>query len=152
MKKQERIIKICLSCKAEFGVLPRRKETAKYCSDKCRISCLRPKDYVCTPEHAKRISEGKMGKKVFLLQNENHPAWKGDRVTYSGLHYWVANKLGTPTKCEHCGVSGLRPRQYHWANKSQEYKRDVKDWIRLCVPCHSKYDKGIKKNKPLIYA
>ena len=75
--------------------------------------------------------------KRFAKTNHN---WKGDKVGYYGLHNWVRRQLGSPNKCEHCGVDNLRPRQYHWANKSRTYLRDVNDWLRLCVKCHKAYD------------
>ena len=37
-------------------------------------------------------------------------------------------------------------KMYHWANISKSYKRNRNDWLRLCVPCHMKYD-GLTKNK-----
>jgi len=69
--------------------------------------------------------------------NENNN-WKGDDVGNIALHSWVKRQLGRPMKCEHCGTT--KKRMYHWANKSHEYKREVGDWIRLCVPCHKRYD------------
>ena len=53
---------------------------------------------------------------------------------------WVARWLGKPDICEHCGRNGLKGRQIDWANKSHDYLRDLNDWIRLCKPCHRKYD------------
>ena len=73
---------------------------------------------------------------------ENHHAWKGDSVGYKALHDWVRRKRGTPNTCEHCGKSGFNIHQIHWANKSHEYKRELDDWIRLCVHCHHLYDKS----------
>ena len=35
---------------------------------------------------------------------------------------------------------------YQWSNISGKYLRDVKDWQRLCVLCHSKYDRATIKN------
>ncbi len=64
-----------------------------------------------------------------------------EKLGYSGLHMWVRKQLGTPDTCEHCGVK-QNGHKIHWANKSGEYKKDLSDWIRLCVPCHSKYDKN----------
>ncbi len=29
-------------------------------------------------------------------------------------------------------------RYFNWANISQEYKRDIKDWKQLCKKCHGK--------------
>jgi hypothetical protein len=71
-------------------------------------------------------------------QNEAHFAWKGDDVGYHALHLWVARKRGRPQECERCGTKA--PRTYHWANISNEYKRDLDDWIRLCAPCHRRFD------------
>ena len=69
--------------------------------------------------------------------NENNPSWKGDEVKYTSLHQWINRKLGKPKKCEHCGEIEKR---LEWANKSREYKRDLTDWISLCISCHKKYD------------
>jgi len=74
---------------------------------------------------------------------EKNGMWKGNDVSYTGLHIWIANKRGKPHYCEHCKRSDLPHRSYHWANISRKYKRDVSDWIRLCVKCHSKYDKKL---------
>ena len=68
--------------------------------------------------------------------DERHPFWKGDEVGYSALHSWVKRKLGEPKKCEMCGLVGNR--KFEWANKSGKYKRDLKDWLRLCTPCDRK--------------
>jgi len=60
------------------------------------------------------------------------------------LHAWVARKLGRPSLCEHCGVDKIPEgykRYFNWANISGGYKRDLKDWIRLCRPCHIRYDR-----------
>lgn len=76
---------------------------------------------------------------------EKNYIWKGDDVGYSALHHWITRTLGRPDKCESCEKSGFRSRKIHWANKSHKYKRDLNDWIRLCVPCHSKYDNNYKK-------
>lgn len=72
-------------------------------------------------------------------KEENSPYWKGNNVGYSGIHMWVKSKLSSPNVCQMCG-SNDENKMYHWANISGEYKRNLKDWIRLCVPCHSKYD------------
>lgn len=72
-----------------------------------------------------------------FMADEKHPNWKGDKVGYSALHNWIRKKLGKPKKCEHCGTT---KGTLHWANKSGEYKRDLTDWISLCVRCHRKYD------------
>lgn len=67
-------------------------------------------------------------------------AWKA-QVGYRAIHVWIQSVLGKPTTCEHCGVTSLSPRHYHWANISRKYKRNTNDWIRLCARCHSAYDR-----------
>ena len=78
-----------------------------------------------------------------MERGEDRYNWKGDSVGYGGLHNWVKLYLGKPETCEHCGKTGLKGKKIHWANKSQEYRRELTDWLRLCVPCHSRYDRKI---------
>lgn len=81
-----------------------------------------------------------------------NPSYKGDNVGYRGLHLWVEKKLGKPTTCRHCGKTGLAGKKIHWANISKKYKRELTDWIRLCVPCHAIYDgnRGRKRIPQLV--
>ena len=92
-------------------------------------------------KHKKHISEANKrdGIKPPTYFGENHPKWNKN-VGYMGLHAWVRKHLGKPNICEHCGKSGLSGKKIHWANKSHKYLRDLTDWLRLCVPCHKKYD------------
>ena len=60
------------------------------------------------------------------------------------LHNWVKKNLGKPQSCDFCGTK--EDRMYHWANKSGEYKKELTDWLRLCVPCHKNYDLARIKN------
>lgn len=69
--------------------------------------------------------------------------WKGDEVGYSGLHMYIRKKFGKPSHCEMCGTK--EDRQYHWARKTNTNSRDKIDWMRLCVPCHKKYDTDKRK-------
>lgn len=69
---------------------------------------------------------------------DKSPRWIGDKVGYAGLHDWVETQLGKPKHCAKCNTS--RDTKYEWANRSRKYKRDVTDWIRLCVSCHQKAD------------
>jgi hypothetical protein len=80
-----------------------------------------------------------MNKKRHDMSDEKHFKWKGDFVGYHALHAWVTRKLGKANKCVSCDVKSTT---YHWANKSGEYLRDVKDWLELCVRCHSRFDRG----------
>lgn len=87
-------------------------------------------------EARQKISESKRGEKAYN--------WEGDQVSYSGLHKWINRELGKPDICEHCGT---QDKKLDWANKSQEYKRELTDWIRLCRSCHLKYDYKHGRNR-----
>lgn len=54
---------------------------------------------------------------------------------------WVTRNLGKARKCSFCGKEGMG-RQIHWANISQNYKRDLTDWVQLCAQHHGAYDAG----------
>lgn len=84
--------------------------------------------------------ESKKGSKGYWYGKERKELWRGSKTSYSALHTWVRRRLGTPGTCEHCGKTGLKARQIHWANKSHKYKKELNDWIRLCVKCHMEYD------------
>lgn len=72
---------------------------------------------------------------------KNHYNWKGDNVGYFGLHEWVKKTMGQPKNCEHCPKTDLKGMKIHWANISGKYRRDVNDWVRLCVKCHWDFDR-----------
>ena len=36
-------------------------------------------------------------------------------------------------------------KKYDWSNISHKYKRDLKDWQRLCASCHTRFDDSITK-------
>jgi len=67
---------------------------------------------------------------------ENNPAWRGDRVSYSGLHKWVAYHRPATGVCQVCGGEGYTEN----ANLSGEYHRDLDDFQELCKPCHIAHD------------
>lgn len=81
-------------------------------------------------------------KGTISIRDEQRYNWKGENVSYSGLHKWVVRALGKPNTCEHCGRTNLSGKLINWANKSHEYKRDLADWVRLCTRCHGEYDKN----------
>ena len=115
----------CAECEKEFNTTggELKRGGGIVCSRKCYYQRLR-----------KIIKTG-----------EESPNWKGNNVGKNGLHDWVKKHLGKPQKCEHCGKTDKK--KYEWANKSQEYKRDLNDWIRLCTKCHSVYDKPVREKK-----
>lgn len=70
--------------------------------------------------------------------NELNTNWKGNDVGYHGLHKWIQRHKGKADKCEKCGI--LNAKKYEWANISGEYKRDVDDFMSMCVSCHILFD------------
>lgn len=74
------------------------------------------------------------------VQDDSHPRWKGDEASYFAKHMWIRRKLGNPVVCQFCGFKSDNHKRIHWANVSGEYKRELSDWISLCVPCHKKRD------------
>lgn len=71
----------------------------------------------------------------------NNPAWKGDKVSYSGLHKWIAKHKPKSDVCEDCGKQGYTVA----ANISGEYHRDIADFKWLCTSCHLKMDNFKRK-------
>lgn len=112
--------------------------------------------YVRTIETREKMSRSKIGnknanwtqearrKKGESQTGEKHFAWKGDKVSYRCLHSWVQRELGRAKRCVFCGLSKIpkgMKRYFQWANKSGFYRRDLNDWIELCIPCHKEFDK-----------
>ncbi len=128
-------------------------EKSSYCSRECSKKCNVGRE---CPWKGKKMqwdtwNKGKKGLQVAWNKgmkfeiNERHSLWKGDDASLVAKHAWVKRRLGFPKKCEKCGTT--EDRMYHWANISNEYKRSLDDWIRLCVPCHKNFDLEKIKNK-----
>lgn len=66
-------------------------------------------------------------------------------ATYLEIHRWVYKTLGKATKCEHCGIEATG-RKMNWANKTQQYLKEISDWIQLCPSCHAYYDLNFQKS------
>lgn len=86
-------------------------------------------------------SEFKKGHKINIGRKEEKSGnWKGDYAKTVAMHHWVIRWKGQPDTCENCGKSGLSGHQINWANIDHQYKRILEDYIRLCIPCHRKFD------------
>lgn len=68
--------------------------------------------------------------------------WKGDGVTYAAFHKRVEVIRGKPELCQSCGTTNAR--YFEWCNLTGKYD-DVFDYMRMCRPCHRKYDR-FRKN------
>lgn len=148
-----KIIRNCLTCNEEFETLPCyiKSGGGKFCSMPCYRKNRKgkptwnkglPATWSIGNKHRLGLKSPNSYFKVRPPLNEENTNWKGDDVGYFGLHGWVRRKLGTPYECSHCHRKDLQKRQYHWANKSGQYLRNLTDWIRLCVKCHKAYDTG----------
>lgn len=114
---------------------PKTKHTAES-KEKCRISKLG----VNNPMFGK--TPWNKGVTMESLKGKNNHQWKGQEVSYSGLHNWLYRELGRPMRCQHCDTTTGR---LEWANKSQKYIRDLSDWMCLCKKCHTAYDNVLEK-------
>lgn len=79
-----------------------------------------------------------------LLKNDGHPKWKGEKVSYRGLHQWIRRNKGHGKKCSKCGFESDRPRMIQWANKDGLYRRILEDYFPLCCSCHKIHDRALK--------
>lgn len=80
-----------------------------------------------------------------IVKRENEsPNWRGNEVGRAALHNWVERNLGKPRQCAKCKRTDCN--KFEWANISRKYKRNLKDWIRLCKRCHIIFD-GSKNYK-----
>lgn len=135
--------KQCQTCSKEF--FKRYNEGAtewtghRFCSLACRPTIWnkgltkddeRVASYLAKTSATRFKSEDTTGSK--------NVKWKGTEASYAAKHMWARYHFGTPKLCEHCGVTDRK--MYHWANISKTYIRDRSDWLRLCVPCHKKFD------------
>ena len=120
-----RIFSNCLTCGKKFSHFNfTKKNNPRFCSQKCVVNSTQFKKGEC--------------------ENEKNSQWKGTNASYTASHHWIARKRGKPHYCEHCKRSDLPHRSYNWANIDHKYNRNIKDYIRLCVRCHKKYDATIR--------
>lgn len=144
MRKGEylpRVTRIC-PCGNEFKVRKYRLDEGrgKYCSQACKYKFrIRPSGLIYTL-HKENPTSFKRGDEPWNKGRTDLPRpinFKETGVGYDALHDWVKRHKQKATCCEHCGKTGY----LEWANKSHEYKRDLRDWIALCKKCHIKYDR-----------
>ena len=73
------------------------------------------------------------------MAKEKNGMWKGEKVSYSGIHKWIHKNFIRQDNCEGCGT---KIKKLTWANISKEYKREREDWLQLCYKCHWHYDRA----------
>lgn len=80
------------------------------------------------------------GINITIKRGHLNGRWTPDEASYYATHNWIRRHYGRANKCEFCNSQTAN--NFHWANVSGQYKRDISDFIMLCVPCHKKFDKG----------
>jgi len=120
----------------------RRKELRNLSEDSIqknrdKVKAWREKD----PERAKRLKRESYDRNKVLVgrkSGSDHHNWS-EECTYGNAHEWIRRVKGRPKKCELCGTTDESIR-YEWANVDHAYSRNPDDYIRMCPPCHRKYD------------
>lgn len=128
---------------------PSRIGRTKYCSKSCFYKYrTRPQGlrYKIVKDNPTWFKKGfTPWSKGVELGSKSHK-WKGDHVGYSALHKWVKRRMGKADKCILCN-SKL---DVQWANKSYQYQRDVKDWMKLCRLCHVRRDRKYGRSAAMV--
>lgn len=91
---------------------------------------------------AETIQKMRQSQKKRVLEGR-HNLWKGNQVGYRALHAWLERVLGKANHCEECGLDKIpegKKRYFQWANISGRYKRNLVDWLQLCIKCHLEFD------------
>jgi len=117
----------CKNCKTIYLRYRANNRPQRFCSRNC---------YLGSSENSETQRRRTIGMKA-----EKNLAWKGDDVTYKGLHRWIEIQLGQAKNyiCYHCdGRSGSK--KMNWSNTDHKYTRDLSKWLPVCKICHSIYD------------
>ncbi len=148
--KGGQIEKSCLTCKEKFTVDPYRKDTAKYCSFKCKG--IDKKGIVFSPENQfkkgfKTPSPfGKDGKNV----GENHWNWQGGKTKelkrLRGTAQYISWRKSVFERddytCLLCGIRGATLNADHILPFAffPELRFDISNGRTLCEECHRTTD------------
>lgn len=75
--------------------------------------------------------------------------WKGNKVGYEAIHWWIKKRKSKPKICQICHKkkNEYKNSKLVLANISGIYKRDLNDWIYCHQSCHiQEHKKGNHKN------
>lgn len=143
-KSKSGIKRKCEVCVATLYVFPYQLKMGygRFCSRSCKSK------WIVTTNNYKSGQKRRKGLPAHpntIIANQKKCGelcyqWKGENVGYRALHNWVERLLGKPSVCSVCKDNTKAHRQYHWANLSGKYYRDISDWARMCASCHCRYD------------
>ena len=130
----------CTYCNKEQLIHKCRTITFKFCSISCRNKFLFKGKQ---KEHPKGCKCPFCNQDQYVLQNNKHPNWKGNNVSYKGLHKWLRDHIPKKELCEQCKTL----KSYDISNKTGIYDRNFINYWWLCRSCHKKYDFIEKKER-----
>jgi hypothetical protein len=134
------MIAICDNCEKQYKTIPSWYKRSRH--HYCGRGCSSAANYEQNRRNleagaAHRFKKGHIPSPNRKMQSGNdHYAWKGDDVSYRGLHYWLRRVKGNPIQCSSCGSA----KNIQWASINGEYPRDPDNFIELCASCHKKHD------------
>ena len=101
------------------------------------------------------------GKKLFIpwvskkrpttigkYRDERSGNWLGEDAGYMAKHTWVTKRKGKANTCIYCHDNSKN--KYEWANISGNYKRNLDDYMSLCVHCHRMFDRNTEFRENLL--
>lgn len=102
----------------------------------------------CTTHYRRLRLYGDPGSLKGVPSGSNHPNWKGDEGRYDTIHVRLRKLL--PKTCATCGAATGRlevallrttPTERLKSDPTHgPYSVNAADYVRLCVPCHRRYD------------
>ena len=95
---------------------------------------MTPKGYHHSEETKEKLRKKKIGNK--------NPSWKGNDVSYNGLHRWFRENYGKADRCINTECNGVSKKYVYALKKGYVHRRNIKNYMMLCEPCHKKYDLG----------
>mgnify|MGYP000897610116 FL=1 len=109
-------------------------DTCRVCKIPVTINC---KTGFCKKHTHKGIWNLKRRKTHSVINKaDNNPYWKGDKVSISGVHKWIAENWGKAIN--YMCYCGNRARD--WATLNDIYDRNRENWSPMCRSCHIRYD------------
>jgi len=131
----------CLTCNK---IIENPRKGQIYCNQEC---------YSKSPKLKEQAKKSKLIKDNSIpTYEERYGKEKAEGIKQKhseSIHDWVKEKLGKANHCEICGLEEIpkgMKRYFDWANISDEYKRDLDDWVQLCRKCHYQFD-NLKRKK-----
>lgn len=139
----------CLSCGKDQFRSPSKVQPRNYCNWNCynktRIEELKARGvpYQITIKSSQELSKKRIEALRKKTKGAKHYSWKGEQVSYAGLHMWLNREKTKPKTCSKCGKKGSS-RSIQWANIDGKYRRVLSDYIALCSSCHKLKDLAMK--------